>query len=317
VLFKKESLPLGIRNGGWPFVRKLFENTILIGVPFIGSILAIRHAFIFGLTWIDISAFLVFYSLVGIGVGLGFHRQFTHQSFHVSEFARFMLGAFGSMAFQGSVLRWVVDHRRHHAHTDDGGDTHSPHRDPWGTEIHGLRGFLYSHIGWMFDSTTSDPIVYGKDLLSDPLVMALHRTHWIWPTASLLLPYCYGYVLGGHDAAYSAMLFGGFLRTTVLHNIVWAVNSIGHTLGSEDFVQPNRSKNSLALALLTFGDGWHNNHHRFPKSAHHGLAEHEIDVNGWLIDKMERLGLAWNVIRIPRERIAAARAQHPGISRSE
>jgi stearoyl-CoA desaturase (delta-9 desaturase) len=159
----------------------------------------------------------------------------------------------------------------------------------------------------MFDGTASDANVFGRDLLSDPLVMFFTRTHWLWLVVALALPYGFGLALGGYDAAWSAMLIGGCLKTTILHNVVWAVNSIGHSHGDEDFPQSNRSKNNLVLALLTFGDGWHNNHHRFPRSAYHGLLARELDVNGLIITGLERIGLTWNVVRIPKDRIDAAR----------
>ena len=198
------------------------------------------------------------------------------------------------------------------------GDVHSPYIDPWGRDRDGLGGLLYAHVGWMFDGTATDSAVFGEDLRRDRLVMFFVRTHWLWLVVSLAMPYAYGYALGGPQAAWSAMLIGGCLRTTVLHNVVWAVNSIGHSHGEEDFAQSNHSKNNLVLAILTFGDGWHNNHHRFPRSAFHGLKPSEVDVNGWIITQFERLGLVWNVIRIPAPRIEAARArggQAEGIDR--
>jgi stearoyl-CoA desaturase (Delta-9 desaturase) len=298
----------GIRFGGRPAAIKRIENSVLIGVPLIGSAIAIEHIFRCGLSFIDLSAFFIFYLIVGLGTALGLHRYFSHRSFETTPVIAFLLGALGSMAFQGSVVRWVADHRRHHSHTDEFGDVHSPYVDPWGEEKRGLRGLLYAHVGWMFDCTSTDVRVYGAGLEKDPIVVLLTRTHWIWPAVSLALPYCFGLVFGGADAAWSAMLVGGCLRTTVLHNVVWSVNSIGHRFGTEDFKNGNGSKNNLAIALLTFGDGWHNNHHCFPRSAFHGFAAREIDVNGWLINQLERCGLAWNIVRIPYNRIEAARA---------
>jgi stearoyl-CoA desaturase (delta-9 desaturase) len=184
---------------------------------------------------------------------------------------------------------------------------HSPHIDPWGRERDGIAGFWFAHVGWMFDGTATDPNIFGQDLMRDRLVMFFVRTHALWLVLSLFLPYAYGYLLGGPVAGWSALLIGGCLRTTVLHNVVWAVNSFGHMHGHDDFPQGNNSKNNLILALLTFGDGWHNNHHRFPRSAFHGLRPSELDVNRLIIVGLERLGLVWDVIRIPEQRIAAAR----------
>lgn len=283
------------------------ENAALIGIPMAGSIAAAFWVAEHGITLLDVASFLLFYVLTGLGVALGMHRYFTHRSFQTVLPVQIFLGAFATMAFQGSILRWVVDHRRHHAHADVEGDVHSPHVDPWGQEQTGLGGFWYAHVGWMFDGTATDPKVFGHDLQSDRLVMFFTRTHWLWLVIALVLPYGFGHALGGPEAAWSSMLIGGCLKTTVLHNVVWAVNSIGHSHGDEDFPQANRSKNNLVLALLTFGDGWHNNHHRFPRSAFHGLTARELDVNGWIITGLERLGMAWDVVRIPQQRIDSAR----------
>jgi stearoyl-CoA desaturase (delta-9 desaturase) len=302
----------GVRYGGFPGLVKRIENTLLVGIPFLGSIVAIHQITRNGVTGIDLCSFLLFYLLTGLGVALGLHRYFSHKSFETTAAIAFLLGAFGSMSFQGSIFRWVIDHRRHHAHTDEFGDVHSPHVDPWGDVKNGISGLLYAHVGWLFDSTTTDAQIYGAGLQQDKLVMFFTRTHWLWPAASLALPWGFGYLLGGPEAALSSMLIGGCLRTTVLHNVIWSVNSIGHRFGSEDFRHGNGSKNNLTIALLTFGDGWHNNHHCFPRSAFHGMTEREIDINGWLIAQMEKMGMAWDVIRIAEKRIVDARASQAG-----
>ncbi len=299
--------PAGIIWRGAPVLKKRVENALLIGIPASGSVLAIAWVAQHGLSWVDGAAFLIFYALTGFGVALGMHRYFTHRSFETTLPLRFILGALATMCFQGTILRWVADHRRHHAHADQDGDVHSPHIDPWGRERDGLGGLWYAHVGWMFDGTATDLDVFGRDLQDDRLVMFFVRTHWLWLATSLGLPFGFGYLLGGAEAAWSALLIGGCLRTTVLHNVVWSVNSIGHSHGDEDFRQSNHARNNLILALLTFGDGWHNNHHRFPRSAFHGLKRGEIDINGWIISSLERLGLVWDVVRIPPQRIAAAR----------
>lgn len=297
----------GIIHDAGAVFKKRVENAVLIGVPFIGSLIAIQHIYQNGISLIDAASFLLFYVSVGIGVGLGLHRYFSHRSFQTGPVLAVLLAALGSMAFQGSVFRWVIDHRRHHAHTDKTGDTHSPVCDPWGKQHAGIRGLLYAHIGWMFDGTVTDPDVYGRGLLRDPIVYWFTRSHWMWPAMSLLLPYCFGYALGGPDAAWSSMLIGGFLRTTILHNVVWAVNSIGHFWGSTDYQLNNSSKNNYVLALLTFGDGWHNNHHRYPRSYRHGLHNGQADTNAAILEQLERHGVVWSIVRAREE---GSHAQH-------
>ena len=298
----------GVRFGGGSAFKKRVENALLIGIPLVGSILAVWRIVEGEFSWIDVASFAIFYLLVGLGTALGLHRYFSHRSFETTGVIAFLLGAFGSMAFQGSISRWVADHRRHHAHTDVVGDVHSPEVDPWGLEIGGLKGFLYAHAGWMFDSTTTDLSVYGSGLQDDPVIRFFDRTYWLWTAASLAAPYAFGYLIGGADAAFSSMLFGGCLRTTVLHNVVWAVNSVGHTIGTQNFEQSNSSKNNLILAILTFGDGWHNNHHRFPRSAFHGLLSGEVDVNGHIIELLEKLGWARDIVRVSPEQLRQASA---------
>ncbi len=294
---------LGIITCTRAVFRKRWENALLIGVPLIGSIAALTRLLLGQATWIDFSAFLIFYVFVGLGVALGLHRYFSHKSFSAHPALASVLAAAGTMAFQGSIVRWVADHRRHHAYTDVEGDVHSPAIDPWGVQREGLKGFWYAHVGWMFDGTVTDVSIYGRGLFDDPIISFFSRTHGFWLVLSVLLPALYGFALGGVDAILGAVLFGACLRTTVLHHVVWSVNSFGHSLGRRTFDDGNLSTNNWVLALLTFGDGWHNNHHRYPRSYRHGLDIGEIDINGVIIDFLERVGLAWNVVRIPRDRL--------------
>jgi stearoyl-CoA desaturase (delta-9 desaturase) len=294
---------VGVMSGGWEAVKKRIENTILIGVPLAGSIAAPFWIYENSISWIEITAFLWGYAIIGLGIGLGFHRYFSHKSYKPKRWIAWLLGAAGSMAFQGSVLRWIADHRRHHAHTDDCGDVHSPYVDEHCEDTSTWTGLFHAHIGWMFDSSVTDYKVFAKDLLRDPLVMFFHKTHWLWPALSLVLPWAYGYALGGVQHAWGCLLIGGCLRTTVFHNVVWAVNSIGHTWGYETYTQGNNSKNNQVLALLTFGDGWHNNHHQFPRSAFHGLTDKELDINGLIITGLEKAGLVSDVVRVPAAKL--------------
>jgi stearoyl-CoA desaturase (Delta-9 desaturase) len=178
----------GVRYGGLPGLVKRVENAFLVGIPFLGSIIAIHQIARNGLTVADLLSFFLFYLFTGLGVALGLHRYFSHKSFETTTPIAFLLGAFGSMSFQGSIFRWVIDHRRHHTHTDEFGDVHSPHVDPWGNAKDGTSGLLYAHVGWLFDSTTTDAQVYGVGLQQDKLIMFFTRTHWLWPVASLAFP---------------------------------------------------------------------------------------------------------------------------------
>lgn len=293
------SPPPGVIVGGPDVLRKRIEYGIILASLLLGSVGAVWWMLGHPVTWIEVSSFLIGYCVINVGVGMGLHRYFSHKSFETYPAVRFVLGMIGCFSVQGSLRDWIADHRRHHAHTDECGDTHSPVVDGHCHDTSTLGGLLHAHFLWLFDNTSTDLRVYGKDLLADPMMTFFHRTRWVWPILSLVvLPGLYGYVLGGAEHAWGSILVGGFLRTFVFLNFVLAVNSIGHAFGSERFPQGNHSKNNMVLALLTFGDGWHNNHHRHPRNAYAGLAWYEIDVNGSLIGLLERLGLAWNVVRV-------------------
>ncbi|MYZ48888.1 acyl-CoA desaturase [Propylenella binzhouense] len=294
----------GVIVGGPEVLRKRIEyGTILVSL-LLGSLVGVYWLTQNSLTWIEVTAFLIGYCVINVGVGMALHRYFTHKAFETNAVVRFILGMFGAFAVQGSIIDWVADHRRHHAHTDDCGDTHSPHVDEHCHDTSTWRGLLHAHFTWLFDDTTTDLNVYGKDLTQDRMLVFFHRTRWLWAILSVVvLPGLFGYAFGGVEHMWGAIWVGGFLRTFIFLNFVLAVNSIGHTFGSERFEQDNHSKNNLVLALLTFGDGWHNNHHRFPRNAFAGLAWWEIDVNGYLIVALEKLGLAWKVVRVPKAQL--------------
>jgi len=301
----------GVTHGGPAALRKRVENVLLIGVPFAGSLVTPSWVASHGITWVEIVAFVVTYAFVGVGVGVGLHRYFSHRSFVAPRWLAIFLAIAGSMAFQGSVLRWIADHRRHHVHTDTCGDAHSPHVDEACAHTASWRGFLHAHIGWMFDGAVTRYDVFAKDLLRDPLIMHFHRTQAVWPVLLLLATWGFGYVLGGIERAWGCLLIAGCLRTTIFHNVVWAVNSVGHTHGYQTYALGNNSMNNALLAWLSFGDGWHNNHHRFPRSAHHGLLKHEVDWNGRIIDGLEKWGVVREVIRVSAEKCQPAASKIP------
>lgn len=272
---------------------------ILYGVLTISAAAApvwiIRH----GISWIEISAFFLFYLMAAIGLGISKHRYLTHRSFETSRPMRALLCFLGAFAGAGSLVMWVADHRRHHAHTDQCGDVHSGVVDDHCHKIDSLKGLWHAHMGWLFDKTRSNPKIWAKDLLDDPIVMFFSRTCNYWFFVSLIiLPGLYGWAFGGIEHTIGTILVGGLLRATIFTQAVLAVNSLGHSVGSVRFKQDNLSTNNAVLAVLTLGEGWHNNHHRFPRSAYAGLVWYEIDVLGSIIGLMEQLGLVWNVVRV-------------------
>ena len=173
--------------------KKRIDNTFLIGFPLAGSVGSIFWFRSHPIHWVEVITFAVGYFIVGMGTGVGFHRYFSHKSFETSPWVAYMLGAFGSMSFQSSLLTWTSDHRRHHSHTDNCGDNHSPFVDGHCDHENTLRGLLLAHIGWMFDDTVTDLNIYGRDLVRDPVIQFYSRTHYIWPVVSVAVPWLVGY----------------------------------------------------------------------------------------------------------------------------
>ena len=286
--------PRGVIAGRCALKKKI-DNSLLIGVPLIGSVGCLFWFHSHRIHAVEVVTFILGYFIIGMGTGIGFHRYFSHKSFQTSPWVAYILGAAGSMSFQSSLLTWVADHRRHHAQTDHYGDAHSPIVDGHCHDTNSLRGLFHSHIGWMFDDTVTDQNIYGRDLARDPIIRFYARTHYIWPVLSLAIPWLIGYAFGGPIDAWGCV-FAASLRTMLFQHSVWAVNSFGHTFGYQNYNLGNNSKNNVLLAALTFGDGYHNNHHRYPRSAFHGLRKRELDLNGIIITLLGKLGLARKII---------------------
>jgi stearoyl-CoA desaturase (delta-9 desaturase) len=198
---------------------------------------------------------------------------------------------------QGSVIDWVADHRKHHAHTDEDGDPHSPHVGHGS----GLRGLWHAHTGWLLETQgQADWKRYAGDLYEDPGMRRIGRRFPLFVLVSLLIPAVAGFLLDGFTvgAAIRGLVWGGLVRIFLVHHVTWSVNSICHFFGHRRFAVDDHSTNVAWLSLLSLGESWHHNHHAFPRSAFHGLRWWEIDISGLMISALERCGLAWNVVRI-------------------
>jgi stearoyl-CoA desaturase (delta-9 desaturase) len=272
-------------------------------LPFLGFVVAVALLWNTLVDWADLAVMLIMYVISGYGVTLGFHRLLTHRSFQTFKPVEYTLAILGSLAVQGPVISWVADHRKHHAHTDQDGDPHSPHGHGGGFRG-ALSGLWYAHMGWLFHvSGTSDHARYARDLHEDRGMRVIHRTFGLWVTVGILMPAALGYALDPTlEGALTAALWGGPVRIFALHHVTWSINSVCHFFGTRRFDVDDHSTNVFWLSLLSFGESWHHNHHTFPRSARHGLRWWEVDPTGWLIRGMRRVRLAWNVVEISPER---------------
>ena len=285
------------------------EKLINLGavvIPFIATLAAIVLLWNSWVTAADLVSAAVMYVLTAVGVTVGFHRLLTHRSFQTFKPLERAFAILGSMAVQGPVISWVADHRKHHAHTDEEGDPHSPHVDPGGGARGVLSGLWHAHTGWLMSSQgRADWKKYAPDLYEDPGMRAISRWFPLLVFASLAIPALAGFLLSGTlVGASTGLLWGGLVRIFFVHHVTWSVNSVCHFLGSRRFQTDDHSTNVFWLALPSLGESWHHNHHAFPRSAVHGLRRWEPDPSGMIIATMEKMGLARNVIRISPERQA-------------
>ena len=258
------------------------------------------------LGWNDIFVFLIMYVLTGLGITVGFHRMLTHRAFKTKNWVRATLAIAGSAAIEGPVISWVADHRKHHAFSDMPGDPHSPHVDHGHGLKGALRGLLHAHVGWLFIHTQRGSHErYAPDLLRDPTIRWINKTFFVWAIGGLLLAFVLGWIIGGSlHTALTGLLWGGAVRMLVLHHVTYSINSLCHFFGRRQFETKDESRNLLWLAIPSFGESWHNNHHAFPTSAEHGMRRWQIDTSALVIRGLEKLGLAWDVVRISPEKQA-------------
>jgi stearoyl-CoA desaturase (Delta-9 desaturase) len=278
-----------------------FANLLGVVVPFAGVLVAIVLLWNRAVDATDIAILVVLYILTGIGITVGFHRLLTHRAFQTYPWLERTFAVLGSLAVEGSVLDWVADHRKHHANADKEGDPHSPHVGHGS----GLRGLWHAHTGWLLETQgQADWKRYATELYEDPSMRRIGRKFPWLVVVSLAVPTILGFVLDGFTlgGAIRGYIWGGLVRIFLVHHVTWSVNSICHFFGRRRFAIEDQSTNVAWLAVFSFGESWHHNHHAFPRSAYHGLRWWEIDLSGMFISMLSKVGLAWNVVRITPER---------------
>ena len=249
------------------------------------------HLGMFGAFWFTtwkaiLLAFALHMVCGGIGICVGYHRLLTHRSFKTPNFIEYFLAVAGAMCLQGAPIEWVAMHRKHHQHSDTDGDPHSARE-----------GFWWSHALWVLwvpSRTQWDSIMsrYAPDLLRVPFYRFLNKTHYLFAVVMALALYAIG--------GWPFVIWGMFIRLVVTYHATWLVNSASHAFGYQSFKVKDLSTNCWWVAMVSNGEGWHNNHHAFPSSARHGLRWWEFDASYVLIRALSMVGLAWD-LRVPTE----------------
>lgn len=264
----------------------LFASIVVgavIGVPAFG--------FIYGYTWLDWTLFGVLYMVTGLGITVGYHRLISHRSFTCAAWVKFALLIAGGWAFQNSALKWSSDHVRHHAKVDQ-------EEDPYNAS----RGFWYSHVLWILMKDPYGSEKYAGPFRKDPLVVWQDKYYGPILLSGFLLPFVAGWLYGGWMGGLGCFLLAGVGRAFLVLNSTFCINSICHMWGKQPVSTENSSRDSWWVSLITFGEGYHNYHHSYPKDYRNGPKWYNFDPSKWLIFGLSTVGLAGNLYRVLPER---------------
>ncbi len=274
---------------------KRVHAVAMLVVPAVGTAVAVVRAVVRGrVSLLEIALFAVFYALAMAGITVGYHRYFAHAAFKTSSFVSAALAVCGSMAGQGPVVYWVSNHRMHHQFVDAPGDPHSPYFDGE-RPLRGVRGFFHAHVGWTWRHAIPNTVQYAKDILKNEHSRRWSERYLVGLALGVVLPTVIGAAVAGVDGAVSGVLWGGFVRSFVGYQVALSIGSFAHTFGDRPYEVRGKSGNDLWLALPTFGEGWHQNHHAFPTAASFGLKASQIDIGAWIIHALAALNLVWDV----------------------
>ena len=254
-------------------------------IPFVLVHLACFAAIWTGVTWQAVAIGVTLYCVRIFAIGAGYHRYFSHRAYSTGRVFQFILALLAISSMQKSVLWWAAKHRHHHLHSDTEHDVHSPRR----------RGFLYSHVGWIFSRQHDDTdLVKIADFARYPELMWLHRLELLPPIALAVL--CF--LLAG----WSGLVVGFFWSTVVLYHATFCINSLAHVHGRKRYVTGDDSRNNWLLAFFTMGEGWHNNHHAYQSSVRQGFRWWEVDMTYYILKLLSWLGIVWD-LKAPPEQV--------------
>ena len=253
-------------------------------IPFAIAHLVCLAALWTGVTWRAVALGVALYFMRMFAIGAGYHRYFSHRAFSTGRVFQFVLAFLAQTSAQSSVLWWASRHRHHHLHSDTEEDTHSALR----------RGFWYSHVAWIFDRRHRDvDMARIDDLARYPELRWLHRHEFV-PAGALALG-CFAL------AGWPGLVVGFFWSTIAVYHSTFCINSLAHMSGGQRYVTGDGSRNNLWLAILTLGEGWHNNHHAYQSSARQGFRWWEIDPTFYLLWSLSKLGVIWDLKAPPAE----------------
>jgi stearoyl-CoA desaturase (delta-9 desaturase) len=305
--------PAPVKSGPKPLTEGKQSPAILaalyafVVIPFLALIAVVPVAWGGWLSWTDVAIAAVFYVVSGLGITVGFHRYFTHSSFKAKRWLRVTLAVAGSLAVEGDIVQWVADHRRHHAFSDAEGDPHSPWR--FGTGFWALtKGLWHAHLGWMFNRELSNRARFAPDLLADKDIRRVDKLFPVLVAITLLTPALVGgLITWSWQGALTAFFWAGIVRVGLLHHVTWSINSVCHVYGERPFEvrQGDKASNFWPLAIVSFGESWHNLHHADPTCARHGVLRGQVDISARAIWLFEKIGAAWDVKWPKPERVAA------------
>lgn len=258
-----------------------------------------------GFSWFAAAAAVVLYAIRMFAITAFYHRYFSHRAYKTSRFMQFVFAVIGNTAMQRGALWWAANHRHHHQHSDEEVDVHSPKQ----------HGFLWSHIGWI-TSPRNFPTNYDriKDFAKNPELVFLNRHDMVIPLIYGALLWLVGWLLEMYVPSLGTtggqlFVYGFFISTVALMHGTFFINSLAHVFGGRRFKTTDTSRNSLLLALITLGEGWHNNHHHYMHSARQGFYWWEVDFSFYAIKMLSWMGLVWDVRPVPAKIYEEARIQ--------
>ena len=287
----------------WPIRRALRINhvtlalRVTLGAELIATLVGVWWFAVHGIGWVEFAVFALMFMMSGLGITVGYHRMFAHRSLRARPWVRLVLGIWGAMGMQGPILYWVSIHRKHHRYPDAPEDPHSPR--PRGTgRFAAAKGAYHGFVGWILNGSFCLYTDYIKDLRRDAIVRFVDRFYPVWVVAGILVPGLIGWAWYGTWDGFIACAFaGGPIRLFFTLTAAWYVNSAAHLAGRRPFATADGSRNNrFVIVASVIGEGWHNNHHAFPRSANFGLQPGQTDIGYVFIRLLGRLGLVDKIL---------------------